>query len=139
MPIDFLILPEHELVLTKAVGRLTGAELIDQAYATRDHPSYRPTFRQLVDVRAVDPDSEVDGEAIRRLARLRWYAPTARRATVATADIAFGLARMYQLLREEHPSAMQVFRELDEALEYLDLLPARDAVLGALAGMTVEP
>jgi hypothetical protein len=59
---------------------------------------------------------------------VKWAAATSRRTTpvhglrfavVAPEDIAFGLARMYELLRDQEGS-IHVFREYDPALQWLE-------------------
>ena len=138
MPTVSTILPEYDLVLSKVIGTLTERDLVQRAYATRDDPRFHPNLRQLLDLRDIEVAPEIDGSIIRRLATLKWYAPDAKRAMVATDDIVFGLARMYQMLREESHSGIHVFRSMDEALAYLDLTAARSTILDILAGWAGE-
>jgi len=42
---------------------------------------------------------------------------------VASNDVAYGLSRMYQAFRSESPLELRVFREMDEAREWLGLPP----------------
>ena len=49
-----------------------------------------------------------------------WNSET-RRAFVCDSDLSFGMARMAQALNDERPSEIRVFREISEALDWLEL------------------
>jgi hypothetical protein len=59
------------------------------------------------------------------MVRLNPFWAGARRALVITNDVLFGMARMYQLLKDESPDELQIFRNMDEALQWLGLADAK--------------
>ena len=79
---------------------------------------------ELSDVRALDA-LEVTPEGVRQFvtqdrsdaARLTGY----KLAIVVSQDLAFGMARMYQMLTEAHVPSVQIFRDLDQAKAWLGL------------------
>jgi hypothetical protein len=63
---------------------------------------------------------DIDADGVRRLAQRSIFSPQSRRAIIMTSDAAYGLARMFEILREaagEH--GIRVFRNLDEALDWI--------------------
>jgi hypothetical protein len=83
-------------------------------------PDFDPAYRQLVDLRGISK-VDVTGAGLRSLGRANpWNEPT-RRAIVCGLDVVFGMARMYQLLTDEDPHEVRVFREISEALDWLAL------------------
>ncbi len=60
----------------------------------------------------------------RRLAHLR---PPGKTAIVAPSSLEFGVSRMYETFTKiwEHPVPHQVFKSRDEALEWLQTMPAQ--------------
>lgn len=51
-------------------------------------------------------------------------APYGRTAVVAPRAVIFGLNRMYEVFGESIPAAFHVFRDIDEAIEWLQQVPA---------------
>jgi hypothetical protein len=64
---------------------------------------------------------QVTSEYIREVARSTSYAEGSRRAFVASSDVQFGLSRMFQILSDESPAEVRVFRDLAEARRWLGL------------------
>ena len=81
---------------------------------------YDATIGQLIDARAVR-GLGVSGHAIRTLARSSPNAPGAKRPIVVSSVAAFGLARMFQILREDSPEEVRLFLEVTEARSWLGL------------------
>lgn len=134
MPIAFEILPTQSLVLVKGWGALEGDDLVRGQIELRQDPRIRPTMRQLIDMREVT-ELEVRTDTLRYMATRHPFADTARRALVATSDVAFGLSRMYQMLSDGDDRVFGVFRDLDPALAHLELLAERTTVIDALAAL----
>ncbi len=134
MPIVFEILPTHSLVLVKGWGVLKGDELVREQVELRQDSRVRPTMRQLIDMREV-AEFEVSSDTLRHMATRHPFAPTARRALVASSDVAFGLSRMYQVLSDGDGRVFGVFRELDQALAHLELQAERATIIDALAAL----
>ena len=47
------------------------------------------------------------------------FSPDSRRAVVVPSDLGFGMARMYQTLRDELGGRVGVFRDFDEARRWV--------------------
>ena len=62
---------------------------------------------------------QVDRATIARLASLSPFGRGARRVIVAPEDLAYGLSRMLDLLREPFPDEIRVCRSLTEACAWL--------------------
>ena len=137
MPADYHIDPARSLVVSRAWGTLTDEDMIGHAKALASDPRFRRDMRHLFsfdDVR----DPRLSSDAVRTVARLNPFGPGARRAVVVRSDAAFGVARMYELSRSPAPDDLQVFRELEAALEWLGLTADKAEVLAALAAVRQE-
>ncbi|HEX6039855.1 hypothetical protein [Longimicrobium sp.] len=118
-------------------GTVDGGELL-HAYRTQlDHPDYDPSLDDLVDLREVEM-LDVSAAALRELmsmfSRVDALGYATRLAIVAHNDLGYGLGRMYEMMRDGAPEEVSVFRDLDEAFDWLDaaarfrsLLPGRTA------------
>ncbi len=119
MPAFYKIDKENRLVMTTGSGTVTVADaLAHQEKLLRD-PDFDPTFSQLLDFSHVTK-IEVNSEHIRRIAQNSVFSPVSRRAILVNNDTAFGLARMFAILRESAgDNGIEVFRNLDDALEWV--------------------
>ena len=52
---------------------------------------------------------------------------------MVTNDEVFGMARMYQLLTDDSPDELQIFRKMDDALQWLGIADAKEESLLALS------
>ena len=98
---------------------MRGAELIAHARALASDPRFHPALHQLFDLRDATR-GEVDRATILLLASLSPLAG-ARRAIVVPGDLAYGLSRMFELLRDPFPDTIRVCRSLTAACEWLEL------------------
>jgi hypothetical protein len=147
MPITHSIEPTGPRVCTRAAGIVTYEELNKHLEdEVRDHAL---EMGELLDAR--DATTDITGREVRllayrteRLARTDQFGPL---AIVATSEVAYGMARMYQTLCDALPVHIGVFRDIGEAREWLDALarvheaargvargPAHGAVHGAAHG-----
>jgi hypothetical protein len=131
MPITFVIDPSKRAVYTTVTGALLEADPIQYLSDLLTHPDYTPGLSALVVCREVEA-GQYSAAAVRRLARFTRDAESqlagSRVAIVADQPLVYGLARMYQLLREA-PYQLQVFRERAQAEAWLGCAPA-DAAAG---------
>ncbi|MDE3128257.1 MAG: hypothetical protein KGL38_09620 [Gemmatimonadota bacterium] len=134
MPAKALVVPDLSLVVGRAWDVLTADDLAAATTATRRDPRFHPHFRQLADFRAVT-DYDFGGSTVRRLATVDVYAPGTRRAFVVASDESFGLARMFQMLREAPNDGLRVYRDFREAVTWLDLTGVEARVLAILGGI----
>ena len=105
-------------------GVITDADLIDAYTQLISRPDYDPTLNDLVDLSQVER-LDVSAATVRRLVALfsRFDSQTVstRLAIVATGKAAFGMARMYELLRTDAPEEIRVFTSLASARKWLGL------------------
>jgi hypothetical protein len=138
MPGGYIIDTARSLVLSRAWGVLTGAELIRHARTLAADPGFKPHFSQLCDMRDVT-EIRADAAAIRELASLNPFGAGARRSLVVASDVVFGMARMYQILIDTSPDEFEVFRDLDQTLRWLGVTEAKAELLQALAEAPALP
>ena len=124
MPISYRIDPARSLVLTTVTGVVTDNDVLAHKRALASDPEYHPSMKELSDVRGVT-DLEVTAEGIAVMAGFdREHDDTERGhriALVASADVVYGMARMYQMNTVEADERVGVFRTLDEATRWLGI------------------
>jgi len=119
MPAYFKIDKEHRLVLSTVSGVFAMADALAHQGNLRKHPDFDPSFSQLMDFTQVTR-IELKEEDVQRLAQASIFSPDSRRAFVTTSDVAFGLARMFEMLRDTMgEKGIRVFRHLDDALDWV--------------------
>jgi hypothetical protein len=125
MTADYAIDAERRLIRTRVGGVLTDAEL--HAFEVRlvSDPRYRHSYAHLMDFTGVTA-VELSAAGVRRILDVvpPYTATTGRRVFVAPADVAFGMARMFQLLRGDQAPVLDVVRTVAEG----------EALLGIPAG-----
>jgi hypothetical protein len=122
VPIDYRVDEHRKLVSTRLHGVVTEADL--RAYAernARDAGSLR-CDRAIVEV-APDAELNISHELITAfsLGNDRATLPTRRVAVVASTDLSYGYARMFQGFREDPNAEVQVFRTRADAKAWLGL------------------
>ena len=121
MPGAYTIDLARSLVLSRGWGVVTDRELLAHARALT------------ADLRDVT-DAQVTASTNKQmLVRLNPFGAGARRAMVVTCDVAFGMARMYQIPRDGSPDKLEIFREMDDALQWLGIVEAKAELLSALS------
>ena len=100
-------------------GAFTLVDALAHQQRLASDPDFDPSFSQLVDLTHVT-SVDVTASDIRKLAQANLFSCGSRRAILATSEVAFGLARMFEALRESAgEDGIQVFRDLNEALDWL--------------------
>ena len=132
MPCGYTIDLARSLVLSRAWGVLSDAELFAHARALKLDTRFSPTSQQLVDFGGVT-SLYVTVDGVRTMVGLNPWGRGSRRAAVAPSDLAFGLARMYEALTQLEHGEFQVFRTMNEAMEWLGLTGVQSELLSALA------
>lgn len=120
MPFRFHIDQEADLVLTIAEGDVTAEDLIAHARALARTPD-RP-LHELVDF-SDRVDVTIPTEVVRNMAEFLSQEdgnpPGSRLAMVAKTDAIFGMLRLFEAHREHSNVALRVFRNRDEAFDWL--------------------
>jgi hypothetical protein len=110
------------IVFTRCHGTVEAADMWSFADRLRRDPAFDVNQRQLIDLTEM-VGMTASFEAIRNFATNRNGDPFSghsRRAVVAPRNLAYGLARMYEALREgKEQGRFRVFRTMAEALDWL--------------------
>jgi len=131
MPCAYTIDLARSLVLSRGWGVVTDRDLLAHVHALTADSRFARDFHQLADLRDVT-DVQITASCIREMVRLNPFGAGARRALVITSDVVFGMARMYQILSDESPDELEIFRKMDNALQWLRIADAKtklDSVL----------
>jgi hypothetical protein len=81
-------------------------------------PDFTPTRSQLVDLRFAQAD-KFSLDELRALSSTTISDPSIKRAIIASADLEFGVARMFEAISEPQDLKVHVFRSPEEACEWL--------------------
>jgi hypothetical protein len=123
MPIQYEIDAGAGRVDCTHVGTVSDDEFLATYQRMYSDPAFDGSYDILVDL--LQAESTPRGaQALKMIADIgrRHHKPgekVARIAIVAGADLSFGLARMYEGYAAEVPANIRVFRERDQALEWL--------------------
>jgi hypothetical protein len=127
VPIEYRIVHQRRLVLAKGHGTLTDQGIFGYQRDVWSLPEVGG-YDELVDMTQVEDIALPSTERVRALASLSadMDAPsrTSRFAIVAPSEFAFGLGRLYEILRthdDRRTKVVRVFRSLDEAKAFLDI------------------
>lgn len=106
-------------MLSTASGVYTLADCLDHNRKLSADPEFDSSFSQLADFTHV---TKIDAspEDVRLLAEYSVFSPPSRRAFIMPADLAFGMGRMYEIIREgQGDLGIQIFRAFEEALDWV--------------------
>ena len=121
MPTTARIEPVTQTLLVTYSGWITDDDLLRSYDQVRSLPGFDPDGRELVDFSAVEGGEVTSAGVGKLLGRPPLFGQGARRAIVAPTDVAFGMARMFELRRLEECGEIVVFRTRREALEWLGI------------------
>jgi hypothetical protein len=120
MPISYCIDSEQGVVLSRASGTVTGAEVHAHERLLRGDPAFEPAFRQLVDLRDTTR-IDISTTMMQRIAETRVFRRGHRCAFVASGHDQFGMARMFASFAALRGDEVEVFREWPTAVAWLGL------------------
>lgn len=120
MPAHFQIDSARQIVLSTLTGTVSIADLRTHMDELARDPGFVPTYRHLWDLRGATKGALTAADLRSLLGQGPWSKET-RRAFVCDSELSFGMARMAQLLTDERPSEIRVFRDLSEALDWLEV------------------
>lgn len=119
MEVERKVEAASRVVILTVRGVLGDAELLRLTDALGKESGVERDFSILIDLRQADGKT-VSGAGVRAIAAKPLVLSTAsRRAIVVPSDLGFGMARMYELLREGKSGPTQVFRDYDEARRWV--------------------
>src|SRR5262245_44053435 len=117
MPSTFKIDTTLRLVASLLEGVITDDDLVSLQKGMRSHPDYSRHFHQILVVTRVT-NLAVSERGFQNIHDAR--VPGTLWAIVAESGAPYGMARMFQALREG-PQAIEVFRDISKACEWLSL------------------
>ena len=129
MPIHVELQPERNLCIVVFTGAVTDEEMLEVYRQTYLGPEWVPGMQELVDLGGADLSALTTGG----LERLSQFAMSVfetrgpfemRTAIYAPQDLPFGLARQYQVMVDDSPEQLRVFRDRSAALAWLLASPA---------------
>jgi hypothetical protein len=119
MPVFYKIDKERRIVLSSGSGVLTLADAKAHQQRLSNDPDFDPCFSQIADFTQFS-QFDLSSEDIRQMAEMSLFSPQSRRAFIVPNDFAFGLARMFQILRDiAGEQGIHVCRSLEEALDWV--------------------
>jgi len=134
MAFAYFVDTSRSLVLSRGYGTLTDADLMNHVRALRADAAFRSDMRQLGDFRDVTKIA-ISSAGVRELSSLNPWGAGSRRAVVVASDYAYGMARMYQMVREPSQDDLEIFRGLAEALDWLGLLNELETIAARLSAL----
>jgi hypothetical protein len=124
MPARHHIDQARRFIVSTGWGVLTKDDLVAQTQRVLGDPDFDPHYRQLWDLTEVT-EFPVTFPEMMAIAEVNVFAPDARRALLAPSNNVFGIARMFEMLRESKgEKGIRVFRDRAEAFAWLELDPA---------------
>jgi hypothetical protein len=107
------------VVMLGVSGDIDDAGLLGLAAQIRAADEVPPDFALLIDLRQAS-GLQVTAAGVRSLvSQPLVLAAASRRAVVVPTDLGFGMARMYEMLREDHGGGMRAFRDFDAARRWV--------------------
>jgi hypothetical protein len=120
MPISYRIDKARRLVLCVGTGVLTDADAVSNHRLVAADSDFDPTYDELLDFREVET-MVVTASLPQTIAADHIWAEGVKRAFVAPSDLTFGMTRMYEMLADDKPGNVRVFRDMEDALSWLEL------------------
>jgi hypothetical protein len=120
MPISYRIDAERRLVVTTAHGVLTDEDILNLKNRLAADADFQAGMRELSDVRSVT-DLQVTSAGVQKMVSLDSlsHLDGYKLAIVASENVVFGMARMYQSLTQRNLLHVNVFRDYDAAVRWL--------------------
>ena len=121
MPIRYTVDRERGVLVARASGDLTDADLLDYAMALQADDTTSGTRHELVDLRDIQSGDGVTSSGVRQLAQFWRDAGVSdgKLAIIAESPVSYGMSRMYQTLRDDGPDRIEVFRSEEDAWKWL--------------------
>ena len=122
MPIDYHIDNLEGIVYTTVSGVVTPEDLRSVRKRLAADADFSPNLKQIMDLRAIT-EIALTSQEVRELAVGDSFAPGSRRAILAPRDLDFGMARMYAAGTDNVQGNLRVFRDEDEARDWIEIAP----------------
>ena len=125
MPIEYDIIEDKHLVLAKGSGVVTGIDVIRHLDQLAADDRYTVPMKKIIDYRFIDsikisPEEAVTIALKKETFSNKFYGE--RCAFVSPGDVVFGTSRVHQSLVDSSGIDTAVFRQIEEALDWLDVI-----------------
>ena len=125
MPILHSINEELGLVISSWVGEISDADLLPSYKKLYENKIWKPGFNEIVDVRNAQVKSVTSKGLLQLSDLVKSYVKEKgiefKTAIIAPEDLQFGLSRVYEAISHESPEKIMVFRDLNDAFDWLDI------------------
>ena len=124
MPLQFSLEPDRPYFLTRFIDQVDDGQMFDYYGQLYSRPELTPVKAELVDLSEADL-RQVSASALADLAEMmeeefqRLGVESVKTAIYGPDDMPFGLSRIYQAWSESSPELVRVFRDKNEAIEWL--------------------
>lgn len=125
MPIEYDIIENKQLVLAKGTGVVTAIDIIEHLDSLSADNRYTAPMKKIVDYRLIE-DIEINSKEANGIAQKKRLLTSTlfcgeRCAFVSPDDTAYGTSRVHQALSEGSNANTEVFRQIEDALDWLDI------------------
>ena len=124
MPIEYDIIADKQLVLAKGSGVVTAIDIIAHLDRLAADNRYTAPMKKLVDYRSIENINITQEEASKIAEKKQSLMLTFRGercAFVSPEDMTYGTSRVHQALSESADANTEVFRRIEDALDWLDI------------------
>ena len=123
MPITYTIDKQRRFIQRVLSETVTTDEILANITEILDHPDYQPGMKSLTDLQALQ--HHATPQDVRQIAHFILghgeQVQGGRAAVVVAEDVGFGMARMLELLTEDSPLTIGVFKNRKEAYDWLGI------------------
>jgi hypothetical protein len=124
MPIEYDIIEDKQLVLAKGSGEVTGIDVIRHLDRLAADDRYKAPMKKIVDYRSIDSINITPEEAVTIALKKDSFSSKfhgEKCAFVSPGDLTYGTSRVHQSLVESDDIGTAVFRQIVEALNWLEV------------------
>jgi hypothetical protein len=124
MPIEYEIIDDQQLVLAKGSGVITGGDVVGHLDSLAADDKYKAPMKKLVDYRYIDDIRISSEEAVTIALKKDTFSKKFRGekcAFVSPGERTYNTSRAHQALVNSTDIDTAVFREIKEALDWLDV------------------
>jgi hypothetical protein len=124
MPIEYDIIEDQQLVLAKGSGVVTGGDVMRHLDSLATDDKYKAPMKKLVDYSSIDSINISPEEAVTIALKKDTFSKKFRGekcAFVSPGDLTYEASRVHQALVDSAGIDTAVFRQIGEALDWLDV------------------
>ncbi len=118
MPIEFTILPEERLVVSRCTGVIAMRDVSLHQDQLAADPTFEPEFDQIFDARALER-VDMGRAALIAIARRSPFSDDSRTAVITSDALGIGLAKVFGAMVKGGRRDLRVFAHIEEAKSWL--------------------